>query len=512
MNIFAVRLNELLNEWKCVIKKMNKKAPFACFSLFSQALIFFPIWMNNLLHEYFQLNFELNNFLARFNIKRKKVKTYRPPLIKVGKGWSCYIYFYKRSHTINPAVTCYSQLHKAQKGDTRIFFDSCSQTLKIFLKIESWRTNPTLQEFGRHTSQRKFGRHSSQFEFGDVLLTHCSQIHCYPQLRKGEFTYHSISAIKGNHDIHGQCWDLGSNSDWALEAGLWTGSCHWQLVNLATQITGCWALGLERDWNSKVWCQSRAEQWGLSLAAVEAATLTVASQNSCTLFPFRKKDILGKIFFFLRRTFCCLHFVKCSCFLTNKKWQIWAKSDPESVFSPDVYCVLYIQYPCNIICKTWWVNCKTDSGEPVLRAGAIKVNFRPNPPPAPPPALPIQLQEYKIWYVGTFPHLSKHLKGRRKHFRESHTFWVGNGNIKDDLIPAPRALRVNNLKAQYNLPAMVMVATAKLPPPSPHHLRLSWPGYAKIPNCLLLFHNSWNSEVLYGVHTMDQTSRFLFAL
>ena len=126
-------------------------------------------------------------------------------------------------------------------------------------------------------------------------------------------------------------------------------------------------------------------------------------------FPFRKKDIIGKTFFFLRRTFCCLHFVKCSCFLTNKKWQIWAKSDPESVFSPDVYCVLYIQYPCNIICKTWWVNCKTDSGEPVLRAGAIKVNFRPNPPPAPPPALPIQLQEYKIWYVGTFPHLSKHL-------------------------------------------------------------------------------------------------------
>ena len=45
---------------------------------------------------------------------------------------------------------------------------------------------------------------------------------------------------------------------------------------------------------------------------------------------------------------------------------------------------------------------------------------------------------------------------------------------------------------------MVMVATAKLPPPSPHHLRLSWPGYAKIPKCLLMFHNSWNSEVSYG--------------
>ena len=76
------------------IWKMNKKClfwtertPFACFSLFSQAVICFPIWMNNfiewifltqfewiiLLNEYsrfnFELNIELNHFLARFNVK-----------------------------------------------------------------------------------------------------------------------------------------------------------------------------------------------------------------------------------------------------------------------------------------------------------------------------------------------------------------------------------------------------------------------------------------------------------
>ena len=76
------------------IRKMNEKclfwterAPFACFSLFSQAVICFPIWMNNfiewifltqfewiiLLNEYsrfnFELNIELNHFLARFNVK-----------------------------------------------------------------------------------------------------------------------------------------------------------------------------------------------------------------------------------------------------------------------------------------------------------------------------------------------------------------------------------------------------------------------------------------------------------
>ena len=114
-------------------------------------------------------------------------------------------------------------------------------------------------------------------------------------------------------------------------------------------------------------------------------------------FSLSKKGHTWKDFLFFKKNLLLFAFRKMfMLFNNNKKWQIWAKSDPESVFSPDVYCVLYIQYPCNIICKTWWVNCKTDSGEPVLRAGAIKVNFRPNPPPAPPPALPIQLQEYKI--------------------------------------------------------------------------------------------------------------------
>ena len=51
----------------------EKTAHFACFSLFSEAEIIFPIWINNLLNEYFLLNFELNielnHFLARFNVK-----------------------------------------------------------------------------------------------------------------------------------------------------------------------------------------------------------------------------------------------------------------------------------------------------------------------------------------------------------------------------------------------------------------------------------------------------------
>ena len=51
----------------------EKTAHFACFSLFSQAEIVFPIWMNNFLNEYFlfnfELNIELNQILARFNVK-----------------------------------------------------------------------------------------------------------------------------------------------------------------------------------------------------------------------------------------------------------------------------------------------------------------------------------------------------------------------------------------------------------------------------------------------------------
>ena len=44
----------------------EKTTHFACFSLFSQAEIIFPIWMNNLLNEYFWFNFELNNFFNEY--------------------------------------------------------------------------------------------------------------------------------------------------------------------------------------------------------------------------------------------------------------------------------------------------------------------------------------------------------------------------------------------------------------------------------------------------------------
>ena len=59
-------------------------------------------------------------------------------------------------------------------------------------------------------------------------------------------------------------------------------------------------------------------------------------------FPFRKKDILGKIFFFLRRTFCCLHFVKCSCFLTTTKNGKFGPNLTLSLSSPQmsiVFCI-----------------------------------------------------------------------------------------------------------------------------------------------------------------------------
>ena len=52
------------------IWKMNKKClfwtertPFACFSLFSQAVICFPIWMNNFFEWIFLIQFWMNNFI-----------------------------------------------------------------------------------------------------------------------------------------------------------------------------------------------------------------------------------------------------------------------------------------------------------------------------------------------------------------------------------------------------------------------------------------------------------------
>ena len=52
------------------IWKMNKKClfwtertPFACFSLFSQAVICFPIWMNNFIEWIFLIQFWMNNFI-----------------------------------------------------------------------------------------------------------------------------------------------------------------------------------------------------------------------------------------------------------------------------------------------------------------------------------------------------------------------------------------------------------------------------------------------------------------
>ena len=52
------------------IRKMNKKClfwtertPFACFSLFSQAVICFPIWMNNFIEWIFLIQFWMNNFI-----------------------------------------------------------------------------------------------------------------------------------------------------------------------------------------------------------------------------------------------------------------------------------------------------------------------------------------------------------------------------------------------------------------------------------------------------------------
>ena len=41
----------------------TERAPFACFSLFSQALICFPIWMNNFIEWIFLIQYWMNNFI-----------------------------------------------------------------------------------------------------------------------------------------------------------------------------------------------------------------------------------------------------------------------------------------------------------------------------------------------------------------------------------------------------------------------------------------------------------------
>ena len=55
------------------IRKMNKKclfwterAPFACFSLFSQAVICFPIWMNNFIEWIFSIQFWIEYWIESF--------------------------------------------------------------------------------------------------------------------------------------------------------------------------------------------------------------------------------------------------------------------------------------------------------------------------------------------------------------------------------------------------------------------------------------------------------------
>ena len=79
--IFIRKMNK-----KCVL---SKKSPilhvFHSFSLFSQALIFFQFKWIILLNEYpwfnFELNIELNHFLARFNVKMNNQNLWATPTV-----------------------------------------------------------------------------------------------------------------------------------------------------------------------------------------------------------------------------------------------------------------------------------------------------------------------------------------------------------------------------------------------------------------------------------------------
>ena len=121
MNIFAVQLNELLNESKnCAIHKKNEwKVPFldrtgpfclffTVFHCFLKLWFVFQFewiillneyfWFNFewiiLLNEYswfnFELNIELNHFLAQFNVKMN-IQNLSPPLLRVGLVRTPYI-------------------------------------------------------------------------------------------------------------------------------------------------------------------------------------------------------------------------------------------------------------------------------------------------------------------------------------------------------------------------------------------------------------------------------------
>ena len=65
-----------------------KEKAAQCLPLFSQAKIIFPIWMNNFLNENFWFNFEmnieLNHFLAGFNVKMNNQNVSATP--KSGPG------------------------------------------------------------------------------------------------------------------------------------------------------------------------------------------------------------------------------------------------------------------------------------------------------------------------------------------------------------------------------------------------------------------------------------------
>ena len=69
----------------------EKNGPFCMFSLFSQAEIICPIWINNFLNEYFlfnfELNIELNHFLAQFNVKMNNQNVSAIPIHSPQPHW-----------------------------------------------------------------------------------------------------------------------------------------------------------------------------------------------------------------------------------------------------------------------------------------------------------------------------------------------------------------------------------------------------------------------------------------
>ena len=119
---------------------LDRQAPFACSSLFSQAVICFPIWMNifdSIFNEKFTewiFLIQLNNFLARFNVKMNIQNISPPPTNqwKVAMHWRTTKHVYHCSNRNGLSNPCWSETEseKIQKFWTGDQFSSIPAQLR----------------------------------------------------------------------------------------------------------------------------------------------------------------------------------------------------------------------------------------------------------------------------------------------------------------------------------------------------------------------------------------------